>query len=617
MIKARLAVSCVIVATAAVALTARAGAQPTPNPPATAPAAPAPPAAPPPVGFTAGMCGAPTFGPNGTVPHDPGQAAARSACIALCNATDPSAFTKARIDECMRFSGVHQFMTSVHTGGAGPAAALPWVSIVTDFFVKRLKGELTLFLKDQIATVLCKDGDHGVVLQLIPKTCAVLEDPKNLISTLPTAFRTDLNALPDSLLTLVISLAADELHNDDATKVLCTASILPQPYRDLRDKGPLAALKDLRSATTSRPQCTEVVGQINTVADQVLQLLAEADPQGDAVIPVKTSTGVKSLVVGAAALAVAANLSDPEIQSRVAKVKARLEGVEPMVGELATTLRQLYAGDHSNDVVDRAANLSMQIVAKLMDVDDQTRSDLLFLGQSIADFATHRYSEGMWSLQQVTAIDDFMSKHKTTEKVWNAIGKWGGLLAALAEAKTAEEAQGILEAAAVPLGSYKEFRTGGWKGFISGYGGVAGGGEYVFGTSGASAGTVGPFLAVGFEIGHPLCTSSSFNALISVIDVGALATAQIGADAKGDTGMNNDVRQAPGQSFSSVFAPGLFVGFGLGKTPLVLGLGAELLPQSVQRFACTSGGSCSDTVSAPTLRGMVYLAADLTAFRVF
>lgn len=93
--------------------------------------------------------------------------------------------------------------------------------------------------------------------------------------------------------------------------------------------------------------------------------------------------------------------------------------------------------------------------------------------------------------------------------MWGGLLRFAGLLGSLAEAKTDEEAGPVLQAATAPLGSYREFRQGGWVGFLSGYAGMAFAGER---GDGVECGSVfAPLLPVGLELGHKLGRNNSLN----------------------------------------------------------------------------------------------------------
>jgi hypothetical protein len=259
----------------------------------------------------------------------------------------------------------------------------------------------------------------------------------------------------------------------------------------------------------------------------------------------------------------------------------------------------------------------MKIVAILISADEEARADLLLLGDAIAKFATARYWPGLLSLLSMETLDELFKKYDDTKAVWAQVLKWGGVLGNLAAAKSAEDAQKILEGVAAPLGSYRAYRDGSWHGFISGYAGITAGTDKPT-DGGERANSIAPFLPVGFEVGHSLGSNLTFHALVSVIDLGAPAMARFdNHDVDASMGMDDEIKAGVESDFASVFAPGAFVSVGLFDSPVVIGGGVELLPHSVRRFACDSASPCSNTVDVTTVRGMIFLAVDLTAFPIF
>jgi hypothetical protein len=82
--------------------------------------------------------------------------------------------------------------------------------------------------------------------------------------------------------------------------------------------------------------------------------------------------------------------------------------------------------------------------------------------------------------------------------------------------------------------------------------------------------------------------------------------------------MDGELRLAPEVGFTSVFAPGAFLGVRPGRLPFVFGGGVELLPKTVVKFDCDEGvTTCEDTNAVPTVRYMGFVAFDLTVFRIF
>jgi hypothetical protein len=228
----------------------------------------------------------------------------------------------------------------------------------------------------------------------------------------------------------------------------------------------------------------------------------------------------------------------------------------------------------------------------------------------------------MRALLAVLSMDQLMSaieRHAAgAGEVLRGVRRYAALVGSLADARNSEDVTRVLEESAAPVGSWREYRRR-TAGFIAGHLGVGGGGELVFAENRGGGGYVSPVLQVGFEVGTPIGRSGcTFNLMVPVIDLGTLATARIGQDLKpsGSSGADGQAVSG-GVDFSAVFAPGLFVGFGLGNSPFVLMAGAQVSPAARQYFACAAGMTCATTESEPAVRIMGYLGIDLPAFPIF
>jgi hypothetical protein len=105
-----------------------------------------------------------------------------------------------------------------------------------------------------------------------------------------------------------------------------------------------------------------------------------------------------------------------------------------------------------------------------------------------------------------------------------------------------------------------------------------------------------------------------------VFDLGTLASLRTSARrmplqrADGTTG-SADISATTPAGASQFFAPGLFLRFGLGETPIVLGLGASVVPSGRRiREVADPARPGAELVSeeANVVRAMLFLAVDLT-----
>ncbi len=154
--------------------------------------------------------------------------------------------------------------------------------------------------------------------------------------------------------------------------------------------------------------------------------------------------------------------------------------------------------------------------------------------------------------------------------------KYGTLAATVASAQSSEEVADAIESVALPVGSASIKRKTKSNIALNAYIGLAGGSEY-YGTTATWKGIFGMTAPVGvaFSWGHGCCSSSNKSAgsssiFVSLIDVGALSTFRIDDD---------ETEALPEVTLANIFAPGLYYVYGIPKTPLSIGLGAQLGPQ--------------------------------------
>jgi len=158
----------------------------------------------------------------------------------------------------------------------------------------------------------------------------------------------------------------------------------------------------------------------------------------------------------------------------------------------------------------------------------------------------------------------------------NAV-RWISFSAELGSAKSSEDVRSALERFALPPASYitKRYPADSAPGrgigiYINSYLGVSGGVESLGGTNKASKtrGFAGFSLPIGLEVSDPRGQRSL---LLSVLDLGALASYRIGGDS---------VQAAPNVALSNVIAPGLFVTYSFSRSfPVAIGAGWQYAPR--------------------------------------
>jgi hypothetical protein len=477
---------------------------------------------------------------------------------------------------------------------AGSARSVHWAPAITDFLVGRARAELVVFLKEQVADALC---GKAIGKELLVDTCVVLDGSDDLLGGLPEALRRDFDALPTRLRDAAVA-RIPTLTDETAKLATCLAVAAWDAYPVLRDEGPLAALRWL--ADYAPPEgCPTQLAHVQ----RWTKLLAPAIES----VVVGTMTGQPIDVPALRAVLRELVASDPDF---TAEDQARLTVAIPALARLIETIRLVGAANGSVDAktVGQATALFARSLAELM--PDAQRPIFGELLRGIADLATKRYASGLHHL--FTAAEAALPAEGF--KVLRALAKWGVLLSSLASAETDAEVRSILEAASAPIGSWREFRRGGIAGFLGGFAGISGGVEVGVGDTVAAG---APFLPVGLELGGPIGGGWSLNVLFSVVDLGALGATRLDDDDVEGEGMDGVTREEPAVDLMGVFAPGVFVGFGAGETPIVFGAGVEYLPASRRVFDCPDAAPCDSTRGEAAVRAMGFIAIDLPVLPLF
>lgn len=152
--------------------------------------------------------------------------------------------------------------------------------------------------------------------------------------------------------------------------------------------------------------------------------------------------------------------------------------------------------------------------------------------------------------------------------------KYGNILIAFANAKNSDELVAVIEKAAAPSQSYLRKRgCGRVSAGLNMYAGVAGGMEYNLSkTTGAvsdKGGWVSAFTTpVGLSVNVGIGKKQALSLFLPIIDIGAVTALRL----------NDNISPLPELKWENVLAPGAYLVWGIGRTPLALALGAQYGP---------------------------------------
>lgn len=216
---------------------------------------------------------------------------------------------------------------------------------------------------------------------------------------------------------------------------------------------------------------------------------------------------------------------------------------------------------------------------------------------------------------------------KLPEGALQSLRKHARLVGGIAAARSSDDITRALDTME-PQRGYRAFRERGGAIFLGAHVGLLFGPETALQGGGGAGLALGLSLPVGIELGWPLpgcgatlpgCGASqrlcsSFNLLLSPVDLGGLASVRISGT---DAGKSGAADSAAPLSFASLLAPGVFATFGLAQTPLVLGLGVQVPPAGRSYFVCEGAAErCDKTQTLASLRVGVFLGMDLPLFRL-
>lgn len=203
------------------------------------------------------------------------------------------------------------------------------------------------------------------------------------------------------------------------------------------------------------------------------------------------------------------------------------------------------------------------------------------------DIRTRQYASAI--INAVGILDRF-SEDPINKNLNNQLLKYGSLMANIASAKNSDEVKSAIEAIAMPVGSSRVKRLSSFNVSLNAYVGLALGHEWIGGAENndiinttAVTAPVGiavswgnlraPFTLHSQKSGtknDPKFRGHSFSLFVSLIDLGAVTAYRFGGD--------TSVSKLPEIKLKNILAPGVFVSWGIKKTPLSLNAGYQMGP---------------------------------------
>lgn len=505
------------------------------------------------------------------------------------------------------------------------------------FVSARLKGELSLALEKQLFTDLCGDREAATLFEA---SCTLLkgrakQDTQRIQAwgTLKAAFEADLQELPTRIVVLVFSnkrvgaavgptarelakLAVAVLEaaakGQDIVQVLKAKTVAPTQSCDSMSLECYQFMIGSAVQALSSELGNEfpAPGAFDAYARVVLKemMIAGGKHVGNLLHEGKLRVRIEALRQLRAQLELLAAVSK-NTDRGPERVSAYLTSIAPLFKQAAV----LWQGE--NLPSDTASGTATEPPCAKM-----TPSCLVWIGDRI-ERATELFDDVRARNYQAAWVDALALAQDFG--VYDKLPKWvsayGSFAVQLAAAKTSEEAQAALEAAALPLGSYENKRTAGnFAMTVTALPGLRYGREWVqrsdVEAEPSSAAHTGMFAPVGVDMTWGIADKWSLGVMVSVIDLGNLVDYRL--EEKDDVPTTDasetvDVDTEPKVGFAQIVSPGAYLTLGIYDLPLVIGGGVSLAP-GLRTLESSNGEKSDGTV----LQASAFLAVDVSIFPI-
>lgn len=173
-------------------------------------------------------------------------------------------------------------------------------------------------------------------------------------------------------------------------------------------------------------------------------------------------------------------------------------------------------------------------------------------------------------LHLMNLLETLIANKKLTQNLL----KVGTFIANVAEAENSDQLAEIIEAYALPAGSYRTKRQSKFNVALNSYMGLNYGQEYLINDNlpsimDNSNATMGLSTPIGIALSRSILEKSSLTGFFQLFDLGSIAAFRFGDDA---------TEVLPEINFSNIIAPGAYLSFGFPNFPGALSAGAQLGP---------------------------------------
>lgn len=487
------------------------------------------------------------------------------------------------------------------------------------FLVDRANAEAALGFMSRLDGELCDLEDGRKMKVLFPQTCALIYKQRETVlvslgGAWRAAFADDLQALPEHLVAWIYENSSLKL-TDEAKMALESYLVVVRLAREIEHgTHPVRALQralehaKTRKAPTDWIKAVELALTVLSSLEGVDGTLGSLRLESTPLIGVNTwralSTGERAQILSETnappseleSLAKKWIEISQEVNDHLREIRGRTSeqgGAKVTPGDFARLVRSAIKFTDEFPALftvlkkdTLAANWKNNIIPRLAKV-----------GDVVEGFANRDYARSF--LLTISVAAETVST--LSEKLPPDLMRLAAFAANVASAKSSDEVKTAIEAAAAPVGSYRE-KGGGWYFTVNAYVGGAIGQEVV---GGESSSAVGVFAPIGVEggVGTKFIRLGLF---ASLVDLGAVVSYRLDEDRTED---NEEIEQQANIGLAQIFSPGIYLTVGFPSAlPLSLGAGVARTPE----LRSLKMGEAETEASA--LRFQAFLALDLTLY---
>ncbi len=445
------------------------------------------------------------------------------------------------------------------------------VTGLTDYLIAEAVREVE---QQAIARTIRRVCDGSLAARMyIPASCFAFDSARTLLYTPPvarlrSAIKQDLRSLPSVLV---------EMPGADANRRAARcALILSTRYYGGIANGEAPSRSILKGFESTNEECANALGSglseaakyLGTVREAVIDL-GERRPDDRLTREEIVDYSIKALAVNAGSKTAALTLQ--RASRLVLAVERTDESWRSAVAALEASRGDTATRSKSMALLSLLERSAAAHEALLEVVDSEGRGRMIRLSEQIraatGSLSTGRYGDALNTLALAADSAGVRFDLPASQRL--------AFAADLADAENSDDVSRAFRAYGNPVGTVAMKRANSYYWTLNGYAGVSAGGERA---ARKVAATTSIHLPIGIEIGHGLVDSSATKArtlssiglLFQVINLGGVASVRLGS--------SDSLQQVPPTTLAAIWAPGMHLRMGIGRSRFVFGPGVEYVP---------------------------------------